>query len=312
MANFVSLKSGVTLQNAPAFMKCGGGPSVAAGIARLGTRSAFIGTVGDGCVERFLANELKSLGVDTRGITFDRDFKTRVAFGSLTSDGARDFEFWEQQLADQELHFDRINGKVLLGSDVVNIGSFLLLWNPSRNSAIRVAREARTVGKEACFDPNLRLSLWKGTQEARRVLTAMVRCVTIVRLNGEEAIFLTHVRNVEKAAAKIRSYSPQVVVVTLADRDCYFQSTMASGRVPGFRARSVDTTSCGDGFLAGLLHGLVRTETTQDGYSTDALQSICEFANAVGALVVTKGGAIAARPTQGEVVQFLAEKKGLD
>ncbi|HEY6952888.1 MAG TPA: carbohydrate kinase, partial [Bacteroidota bacterium] len=277
------------------------------GIARLGTRSAFTGKVGDDPFGKFLVSELRSAGVDTSGLVYDRERKTRLAFVSLDKNGGRDFEFWERHPADENLLLSDVKKNLLAQATIVNIGSFLLVGNPSRQTAMEVARLAGELGKDVCFDPNLRLSLWNDKEEGRRVMSGMVRRSTIVRLNDEEAAFFAHTHNLELAAGKIRKMGPRLVVITLGSRGCYFQTATLSGFVDGFRVRAVDTTGCGDGFLAGLLHGLLRLGKTLDEYSAEELRSICIVANAVGALVALKRGAIAAMPTSRELQLFLKE-----
>ena len=307
LVDFVSTESGKTLEQAHAFMKCAGGApaNVAVGIARLGTSSAFSGKVGDDPFGKFLVYEMRSLGVETSGIHFDPNHKTRLAFVSLKKDGDRDFEFWESNPADEHLQYSDVNQDLLKRADTVNIGSFLLLKNPSRGTVMRIAQSARKLGKEVCYDPNLRLSLWKNHDEARQVMTGMMRRSTIVRLNDEEAWFFTGTRNLEKVGEKIRRLGAKLVVVTLDSEGCYFQTDRSSGLVPGFRVKAVDTTGCGDGFLAGLLHGLAQNGKSLEEYSAAELYSICVAANAVGALVATKRGGIAAMPSTRELQQFL-------
>jgi len=63
-----------------------------------------------------------------------------------------------------------------------------------------------------------------------------------------------------------------------------------------FKVKALDTTGAGDGWNAGLLVGLCR------GWE---LERCVKVANAVGALVVTKHGAIAALPYKNELDEFL-------
>jgi sugar/nucleoside kinase (ribokinase family) len=75
--------------------------------------------------------------------------------------------------------------------------------------------------------------------------------------------------------------------------------------VPGFAVNSIDTTGAGDGFVAGLLKGLLEHPQT---YRDEAqLRSICRYANAAGAITTTKRGAIPALPTAAEADHFLRE-----
>jgi fructokinase len=307
LVDFVSVQPGFSLQQTPQFAKCAGGApaNVAVGIARLGTSSAFIGKVGSDSFGRFLISELRAAGVDASGVVLDADQKTRLAFISLMENGDRDFEFWELHPADQYLRYDEVVRKLISRSSIVNIGSFLLVKNPTRTTAFRVARAARALGRKVCYDPNLRLSLWKNHREGRSVMTSMLRLSTIVRLNDEEAGFFTGSRNPVRAEAKLRRLGPRLVVITRGEKGCYFQTERSSGFVRGFTVKPLDTTGCGDGFLAGLLHGLAQIDKKIEALSGDDLQSICKYANAVGALVATKQGAISAMPTAAQLKSFV-------
>jgi fructokinase len=65
----------------------------------------------------------------------------------------------------------------------------------------------------------------------------------------------------------------------------------------------IDTTGAGDGFVAGLLAGLVRHP---EAWKEEAdLHNVCMYANAVGALTTTQRGAIPALPTAEQVESFM-------
>ena len=63
IVDFVSLRSGLPLSEAPGFLKLAGGAAanVAIGLARLRTRSAFVGRVGDDSFGHFLAMAFRSI-----------------------------------------------------------------------------------------------------------------------------------------------------------------------------------------------------------------------------------------------------------
>ena len=79
-----------------------------------------------------------------------------------------------------------------------------------------------------------------------------------------------------------------------------------SGDVPGFNVTVTDTTGAGDGFVAGLLHGLLAQPSATA--NEDQLRAICRYANAVGALATTRRGAIPALPTSEQVESFLSKQ----
>lgn len=311
IVDFISLKKGVGLQNAPSFAKHPGGAAanVAVGLRKLGIPTRFVGTVGDDPFGAYLKDQLKRFGVSVDSIRKDSGHKTRLAFVSLTTSGERDFAFWEQHPADVELRLSDIPIGRIGTSAIVHISSFLLLREPARSAALKLARSLRRQGAVVCFDPNLRLSLWDAAALARRLMLRMIGECTILRLNEEEAKFLTRKRRIPDAIAWLSSKGPDLVVITRGGEGCAFGIGGRVGSAPGFRVHAVDTTGCGDGFLAGLLSGIIRSRTDPGRLSFEALRSVCLYANAAGALTAMKPGVMPALPTATEVAEFLLSRK---
>lgn len=312
LVDFVSTKRGVPLSGAPGFLKLAGGASanVAVGLAKLGTHSAFVGKVGNDPFGKFLQAELKRNGVDASGVCFDDEHKTRLAFISLTKSGDRDFEFWERRPADEQLLPSDLNFNKVGKSKIVALSSFLLINEPARTSLFRIAKKLRRQGCMIAFDPNVRLTLWRAPREARKILSKALRLSHILRMNIEEAKFLSETDNIEIAAGKFVAMGPELVVVTFGEEGCYFKTPQHSGFMKGFSVKAADTTGCGDGFFAALLHGIVQSHKTLSELSLGELASICRDANAAGALTATRHGAIPALPDSNRVKQFLKTKGG--
>jgi fructokinase len=311
LVDFISTTKGTSLAGTPLFAKCAGGAAanVAAGLARLGIDTAMVAKVGDDAFGRFLRAELSRMGVRASGVTSDKTHKTRLAFVSLERSGEREFDFWQHAPADEQLTSRDLNLPALAKSAIVHIGSFLLLNNPSRSTALRTARALRAKGSQISFDPNLRLTLWKSASDARRVALAMTKLATILRLNEAEARFLTGRRSLQAAARALRELGPAVVVVTAGEEGCLLDTGHAQVFVKGYRVRAADTTGCGDAFLAGLLAGIARSNQRAGALSLASLVSICRFANAAGALCATRRGGIAAMPALSDVDTFLRRQK---
>jgi fructokinase len=307
IVDFISTSAGVALQEAVSFQRCAGGAAanVAVGLARLGVQSAFVGKVGNDAFGRFLLKELQGARVDTKEIVLDAKHKTRLAFVSLDKSGERKFEFWEKHPADEHLRQSDIDRERIRKSTIVHMSSFLLLNEPSRSTAFAIAQYCSRAGCSVSFDPNLRHSLWDSPAEARRVMLKMVSFTRILRLNTEEAYFLTTKRSSEAAARYLRSLGPSIVVITRGHKGCYLQTGSAATFVDGFSVRAVDTTGCGDAFLAGLLSALAKSRRKPEEMNELELRKIGRFANAAGALTAMKYGVIPALPTLANVRKFL-------
>lgn len=298
IVDFVATDSGSQLGDAKQFLKAAGGApaNVAVGLARLGTAAAFIGTVGDDPFGRFLAAFLHSEGVDVSGVRFDRQRKTRLAFVSLTDSGERDFAFWESRPADEDLRLTAADYRKISLSGIVHISSFMLLNKTSRTTVMRLAKRLRTAGTKTSFDPNVRLSLWRSPHEARSTLNEMIGLCNIVKMNTEEAFFITGKRSAELAGADLLRRGPDLAVITAGKKGCSFYTRKGSGNVHGFDVQPVDTTGCGDAFLAALLHKLSSAGASVPGIDLEILTASCRYANAVGALAAKEYGAMTVPP----------------
>ncbi|MBI4535317.1 MAG: carbohydrate kinase [Ignavibacteriae bacterium] len=314
LIDLVSTENNMTLVDAGGFVKAVGGEAanVAVGLARLGTRVYFVGKVGRDPFGRFLVRELRKEGVDTRGMRYDEKCRTRLAFVSLGRSGDRGFEFWERHPAGEQLRYSDVNVGRIARSTIVNIAPLLLKNDPARTSAFRIAREVRRLGSHVAFDANVRMALWNSPEEAKRTLLKMVGLSTILRLNEEEAKFLTGRRDLESAGRLLLSKGPHLVVITRGERGSYFQTSNCSGHVRGFKVKAVDTTGCGDGFFAAVLHWLAADSRPLDDFLADDFAAMCAYANAVGALTSLARGGAAAMPSSKEVESFLKNKRMKD
>ncbi|MTV29047.1 carbohydrate kinase, partial [Nitriliruptoraceae bacterium ZYF776] len=111
LSDFVPTVSGVSLAEAPGFLKAPGGApaNVAIAVQRLGGRSAFVGKLGDDEFGHMLAGILKENGVNGDGICFDQGARTALAFVTLKADGDREFMFYRNPSADMLLTPDELN-----------------------------------------------------------------------------------------------------------------------------------------------------------------------------------------------------------
>jgi len=307
LVDFLSTKRTVDISRAPGFLKFAGGASanVAVGLAKLGIRSAFVGAVGDDSFGKFLGRQLQHHHVEISGLKFMKGFRTRLAFISLNRTGEREFEFWERHPADCQLKQSDIHMKKLLQSDIVHISSFLLLQEPSRSTALSIADTLTRKRRVVSFDPNLRLSLWDSHEIARRLHLEMIERCSILKMNETEALFLTRKKTLSAAVKALSLCGPQLIVVTMGKTGCLFWSKFGFSFVKGFHVQTVDTTGCGDGFLSGLLSGIVQSKKTLERLSLAELYMICRYANAVGAMTASKRGAIDALPSFTQVRKFL-------
>lgn len=305
LIDFVFTKSGVSLIDAPAFLKAAGGApaNVAVGLARLGVPSGFVGKVGNDDFGRFLAHTLAVNGVDTSALCFSDEARTMLAFVSLRADGERDFMFYRHPSADMLLRPQEIDLNYIGAARVLHYGSVSLISEPSRSATMAAVQGAQERGLLISYDPNLRLNLWPSAQAARTGMLAGWRFAHLAKVSREELIFLSGASDLHEAAQALWHGRLRLLVITEGRNGCRYVTPQIQGHVPGYRVKPVDTTGAGDGFVAGLLAGLLENERAWK--STEDLENVLRFANAVGALTTTRRGAIPALPTKDQVLELL-------
>jgi fructokinase len=314
LIDFVSLESGVSLEQAPSFQKAPGGApaNVAVGLAKLGHEVGFVGKVGDESFGHFLANVLQENGVNISGLSFDSETRTMLAFVSLTSEGERDFMFYRHPSADMRLTPDDIPKDLIQQATIFHYGSISLISEPGCSATCHALDLARESGVLISYDPNLRLGLWESEERAKQEILGGMRSADLVKINDDELEFLTGTRKLENGAKQLLTFGPKLIVITLGREGSYFYTDTAAGHVPGNALRAVDTTGAGDGFVAGLLSELLAYSKPGEAYvfpGKAELEACCRVANAVGALATTKRGAIPALPTRRQVEDFLHREK---
>lgn len=302
LIDFVALETSVAVGEASGFQKAPGGApaNVAVGVAKLGQPAAFLGQVGDDPFGHYLDGVLRAEGVDTGGLRFSPDARTALAFVSLRADGERSFVFYRHPSADMLMRPEDVPLDMIDAARIFHYGSITMISEPSRSATLAAVEYARSRGLFLSYDPNLRLSLWDDEAAARAGMLAGLDYAHLVKVSDEELVFLTGADSIDP----LWRPDMRLIVVTHGANGATLYTRDRQIDAPGFRVSAVDTTGAGDGFVAGLLVGLLESDFTKD---ESALAQMLRFANAVGALTTTRRGAIPALPTRPAVEAFLGE-----
>jgi fructokinase len=297
LIDFVALESGVTVGEASGFQKAPGGApaNVAVAVSRLGHPSAFLGQVGDDPFGHYLAGVLEADHIDISGLKFSTQARTALAFVSLGLGGERSFVFYRHPSADMLMHPEDVALDMIDKHKIFHFGSITLINEPCRSATLIAAQHARSRNKLISYDPNLRLALWPDAEAAREGMLTGLNYAHVVKISDEELEFLT-----KGDVNALWRPEMQIIVVTHGPAGATVYTRKESFRVPGYTVQPMDTTGAGDGFVAGMLVGILEN---WDSYLTNMKKILC-FANAVGALATTQRGAIPALPTRVTVDAF--------
>jgi ribokinase len=136
---------------------------------------------------------------------------------------------------------------------------------------------------------------------ARPLPDRLLKKVSILTPNETEAELLTGLKvNNEaaaaKAAAKLRQRGVGTVILTLGARGAFIADEKGGQLVPGFKVKAVDSTAAGDVFNGALAVALAEGKP---------LAEAVRFANAAGAISVTRLGAQPSAPRRKEIERLL-------
>jgi fructokinase len=286
--------------------KPGGAPAnVAVAAVRLGAESAFIGKVGDEAFGHHLSDVLAKEGVETRGMRFDVEARTGLAFIAQPDENTSEFVFYRNPGADMMLRADELDRELLQATKAYHFGSISLIQEPSRSATLEALQIARDAGALISFDVNYRPTLWHSPEESRELILGTVPLVDLVKVNEVEAALLVAGDDIAVASQRLLDLGPKLCVVTLGPEGSYFRIAEGGAYVAPFRVETVDATGSGDAFVAGLLCQLVRIEWREQ-LSMARMRQALRYANAVGALTSLTQGVIPALPTAEQVEAFLA------
>lgn len=284
----------------------GGAPAnVLACNSKLGGKAAFIGKVGKDDFGYYLKEALDNIGIDTGNLVFSDEAHTTLAFVHLDSSGDRSFSFFRKPGADILLKESELDKSLLSNTRILHFGSLSLIDAPCRAATWEAVKTARKAGAVISFDPNYRAPLWESEIQAVKQMKAGLAEADIVKLSEGELAMLTGTSDLPEGAGIIRQYGVLFVLVTLGKRGVYYQIGNYSGILPTYSAKTIDTNGAGDAFT-GAVHYCLRGKSKSDILSLPkaGIEDILDFANAVGAIVTGKNGAIPAMPTLHEVNDY--------
>ncbi|PHT46403.1 Fructokinase-2 [Capsicum baccatum] len=294
LIDFVPTVSGVSLAEAPGFLKAPGGApaNVAIAVTRLGGKSAFVGKLGDDEFGHMLAGILKQNGVQADGINFDTGARTALAFVTLRADGEREFMFYRNPSADMLLKPEELNLDLIRSAKVFHYGSISLIVEPCRSAHLKAMEVAKEAGALLSYDPNLRLPLWPSAEEAKKQIKSIWDKADVIKVSDVELEFLTGNPKIDdESAMSLWHPNLKLLLVTLGEKGCNYYT------------KTIDTTGAGDSFVGALLTKIVDDQAIIQDEAR--LKEVLRFACACGAITTTKKGAIPALPTEADALTLI-------
>ena len=283
---------GETVSGGEFYTSFGGkGANQAVAAHKAGAEVRFLAKVGCDQNGEAIIKNLEALGLTSDGILTDESRHSGVALIMVDRMGNNTIAVApgsNRNLTEEDIHgaeSDISWGEVLLIQLEVPM--------PTVKEALRLAKAH---GLRTILNP----------APARRLPEEIVALVDILTPNEIEAGTLTgdmaeDLNEATRAASKLLESGAGHVIITLGERGaCWVQRDRVQA-FPAFPVTAVDSTAAGDAFNGALALALAEEWLMQEAIS---------FANAAGALTVTKKGAQDSLPTREEIAYLLMQSQG--
>lgn len=242
--------------------------NVAIGLERLGMHAGWIGKLPYNALGRKIVNELRSFGVDTRGVVWTETGRVGTFF----------FE-WAQEPRPLKTIYDRANSAAttmvaddldwdyVRGVDWLQLtGITPALGAITRESTVEIARRAREMDIKVLFDINYRGLLWT-REEASGVCARILRHSNVV-VGSEPDVTMVLGGPLDRREALrrlVEHHGCEIAVMTLGAEGCLGYDGTRYYAVPAHEVDIYNRLGRGDAFDAGLLYGLIEHQDLETG-----------------------------------------------
>ena len=315
--DFYAQQIGARLEDVTSFAKYLGGSSAntAFGCARLGLRAGLISRIGDDALGHFLKETLAREGCDVSHVSVDPSRLTGAVVLGIKDKDRFPLIFLRENCADMAIADEDVSEDYIAQSRALLItGTHFSTGHVDRVSHLALER-ARKHDVRTVLDIDYRPVLWgltkRGDGETRYVhsdtvtshLQRILPRFDLIIGTIEEFNIAGGRAEIMESLRAIRQITSAVLVVKRGPLGC----AVIEGSIPrslddafngsGVTVDVLNVLGAGDAFNAGFLSGWVRGEE---------YEACARYANACGALVVSRHGCAPAMPTRVELDHYIA------
>src|SRR5947207_2175355 len=320
--DFYAQQIGARLEDVTSFAKYLGGSSAntAFGCARLGLKAALISRLGDAGRGRFLVETIAREGCDVSHVSTDPSRLTGAVVLGIKDKDSFPLIFMRENCADMAIAEADVEEPFISRSKALLItGTHFSTQYIDRISNLALDR-ARKNDVRTVLDIDYRPVLWgltkRGDGETRYIqsdtvtahLQRLLPKFDLVIGTIEEFNIAGGSTDIMQSLSTVRRHTKGVLVVKRGPMGC----AVIDSEIPrslddafngsGVEVEVLNVLGAGDAFSAGFLSGWVRGED---------YDACARYANACGALVVSRHGCAPAMPTRIELDYFLANAQAI-
>lgn len=285
-------------ERARTFIRTVGGAevNVAAGLARLGFRTGWIGRVGADPFGRAIIKALRAEGVDVSQVRVEHGAPTGIYFRESRPDRDPSVYDYRRGAAGSRIGAEDIDPSYIGSARLLHITGITLALSPSaREAVVAAVAAARERSVPVAMDPNLRLKLWSAADAAANLRPLLAHC-DLILVGLEEGELLCGRRGERAVAEWFLAAGARIVVIKLGAQGALATDGDRIWQAPGFAARVVDTVGAGDAFAVGFYAAWLERRS---------LEECLRWGNAAGALAVQVVGDLDALAVREEIESLL-------
>ncbi len=310
---------GGRLEDMASFAKSvGGSPTnTAIGAARLGLKPGLITRVGDEPMGRFIREQLAREGVALDGVVTDPKRLTALVILGVRDERSQPHIFYRADCADMALCEDDIDETYVQSAGAVLVSGTHFSTPTVEAASHKAIRAAKAAGRKVVFDVDYRPNLWGlaghdagdnryvRSEAVTRRLDAVVSQVDLIVGTEEELMIAGGGETISELVRRIREMTAATIVLKQGPMGCLVYPGAIPDRLedgirgPGFPVDVYNTLGAGDAFMAGFLRGWLKGEP---------IETTCAWANACGAIAVSRLLCSPEYPTFDELQAFVARK----
>ena len=317
------IQTGGRLEDMQSFAKYLGGSSgnLAAGLARLGSKSSMLTRVGNEHMGRFVREALANEGVDVSHVITDPTRLTGLVILGISDKNSFPHIFYRENCADLGIETGDFSEDYIASSRALAITGTHLSTEQSYEVVQKAIEFARKNGTKVILDIDYRPVLWgltaPGGGEARFIqsdavterIQTMLADIDLLVGTEEEISIAGGDTDTLVSLRNIREKSDATIVLKRGPLGCsIFDGAIPDDLDSGITVRGVtvevlNVLGAGDAFLSGFLHAWLNDAIWQD---------CARSGNACGALVVSRHGCTPAMPTRIELDDYLERAATID
>ncbi len=275
-----------------------GAPAIFADqVARTGTAAAMVGWVGEDGFGDLIVNRLKGDGVVVSGIQRTAKLPTGTAFVTYRQEGSRDFIFNLANSASSLIDANSVDSTLTKGCRFFHVMGTSLTGEGMIAAVKRGIGDVKKGGGKVSFDPNIRPEVMSADFIREAIGFVLKECDILLPSEADLRYFCGDVSEAEAVSRLFSKWQLERVIVKRAAEGSTYYDRTDSLHVPSYKVTEVDPTGAGDCFGGTLISCLAQ--------GMDLKQTLT-FANAAGAMAVTKQGPMEGNSTLGELKHFIA------